>query len=227
MLAFLVLTFNIYRKLGTPSRSALGCITSEQFRSATGTLTVTSRKGCPGTLSQTCRHLLWGLMSHSSRSDLAGKRNMHICLRAAKWLQLFFPAFGKCSDQWKASVLAIQTPETLEISRETICESVTPATRDANLKVHFQIHTVQFLQHAMDLHTPSLVSFGTKHLLTQSKRTCPDLLHDSTIFTSWAFLKGVPAKTISKGHWRKHWNVKGWTSKPLCQFLRINWQPIS
>lgn len=29
------------------------------------------------------------------------EKNMHICLAAAKWLQLFFPAYGNGPDQWK------------------------------------------------------------------------------------------------------------------------------
>lgn len=223
VLALWVSTFNIHGKTGAPSHSALGCITSEQFRSATGTLTVTSKKGCPGTLSQTCKHLLWGLVSHSSHADLAGKRTCTFALGQPNDSNCSFEHMEVALISEKPSVFAIQTPETLEISCETLCEDVTPATRDANLNVHFQIHTVQFLQYAMDLHTPSLVSFGTKNLLTQSKRTCPDLLNYSTIFASWAFLKGVPAKTISKGHWRKHWKVKRWTSKPL----PVSWDKLT
>lgn len=178
VLALLVLTFNIHRKTGAPLQSALGCVTSGEFRSATGTLTVTPRKGCPGTLSQTCRHLLWGLLTHSSHPDLTGKRKMHICLRAAKLLQLFFQAFGNGPDQWKSISSCNPIRETLEIPCETLCENVTPATKDANLNLHLQISTVQFLWHEMDLHTPSLLSFGTKNLLAQSKRTCPDLLNE-------------------------------------------------
>lgn len=164
MLPFLVLMFNIHRKTRAPSHSVSGSVTSGHFRTATGTLTLTSRKMCPRTLSQTHRHLLCGLILCSNQAsghpDLAGKRNT--TLGAAKWLQLFFPAGGNGFDQWKSISSCNANTWNLETSCETLWENVITAARDANLNGHFQIHTVWFLKSAMDLHSPSSVSFGMK-----------------------------------------------------------------
>lgn len=78
---------------------------------------------------------------------------------------------GNGPDQWKS--ISSCNPNTWNF-RNILWNTLwkyNPATRDANLNVHLQTHTVQFLWHIMDLHTPSLVSFGTKNLLIQSKRT--------------------------------------------------------
>lgn len=108
-----------------------------------------------------------------------GKGTCIICLREAKLLQLFFQESGNGPNQWKS--MSYCNPNTWIFRNDlwnTLWKCKGPATRDANLNVHLQIHTVQFLWHARDLHTPSLVSFSTKNLLTQSKRNCPDLLNE-------------------------------------------------
>lgn len=205
VLALLVLTSNIHRMTGAPLHSALGSITFGQFRSATGTLTVTSRKGCPGTLSQTCRPLLWGLMSHSSHPDLAGKRNMSIiCLRATKLLQLFLQASGNGPDQWKS--ISSCNPNTWNF-RNVLWNTLwkcNPCHQGCKPKCTFpNIHSPIFTTCNGSPH-PIFSILWYKELADPDQKNLLWSPKWSTIFTSWAFLKGVPAKKISKGHCRKH-----------------------